>query len=187
MIALAEIGAVVGREPITFDGLSFFGRDDAAERDFFAAKALKLAELDEPTDPPLAENRDFYWREVEPLTDAERAAVREALIAEGFDPAESHITITRPTPDAGERLRSEVDRLAKLERIDYVAERRTIAKTLGVPAGELDKLIEAARPKSAEVRESLAPPPPGTVAVARQCARDARRPTRVHRAIHRGR
>lgn len=63
--------------------------------------------------------------------------------------------------DHAERIRAEVARLAKLDRAGYLAERKATAKSLAIPAIELDKLVEKARP-APEVsgREPLAPPPP---------------------------
>ena len=40
-----------------------------------------------------------------------------------------------------ERIRVEVARLAKLDRADYLAERKPLAKSLNIPASELDRLV----------------------------------------------
>jgi putative DNA primase/helicase len=63
--------------------------------------------------------------------------------------------------DPAERIRVEVARLAKLDRAGYLAERKATAKALGIPATELDKLVEKARPApEVAAREPLAPLPP---------------------------
>ncbi len=48
--------------------------------------------------------------------------------------------------DPAERIRVEVARLAKLDQAAYLAERKAVAKLLSIPTGELDKLVEQARP-----------------------------------------
>jgi putative DNA primase/helicase len=65
------------------------------------------------------------------------------------------------TPDAAALLRSEVERLAKLDRAGYLVDRKQIASRHKIPAAELDKLIDAAHPPAPTAqRESLAPPAP---------------------------
>lgn len=63
--------------------------------------------------------------------------------------------------DPAERVRVEVARLAKLDRAGYLAERKLTAKSLGIPVGQLDKLIEEACPAGeAAAHKPLAPLPP---------------------------
>ena len=64
--------------------------------------------------------------------------------------------------DPAERIRVEVARLAKLDQAAYLAERKAVAKLLSIPTGELDKLVEQARPATPQGAppEPLAPPPP---------------------------
>lgn len=63
--------------------------------------------------------------------------------------------------DPAERIRAEVARLAKLDREAYLAERRAVAKALGIPVIELGKLVQKERPApKVAAREPLAPPPP---------------------------
>ncbi len=64
-------------------------------------------------------------------------------------------------PDRAALLRAEAARLAKLDDVGYMVERRAVAKALGVPVGELDKLVDKAKPKPAAAKaDTLAPPPP---------------------------
>ena len=63
-------------------------------------------------------------------------------------------------PDAATLLRSEVERLAKLDRAGYLVERKQIASRYKIPATELDKLVDEVRPQHDIERELLAPPAP---------------------------
>jgi putative DNA primase/helicase len=63
--------------------------------------------------------------------------------------------------DAATLLRSEVERLSKLDHAGYLVERKQIAGRYKIPAAELDKLVNAAHPPTPGAqREWLAPPAP---------------------------
>lgn len=122
------------------------------------------------------------------ITESARIVVPDAASPSGFDVADmleqgmsvpkvlEHIAARGVGLDEFERIarerfvqkqspadtiRAEVARLALLDGPGYLAERRAVAKALGIPITDLDKLIERARrAPEAAAREPLAPPAP---------------------------